>query len=661
LAAATAATGLLAGCGPAGVPAGGKKADAPQDGALPIPGKFKEAPPLAQLVKEGKLPPVEQRLPKEPLVLKPVDRIGQYGGTWRMTTTGRADGAWFTRTIQYEGLVRWDPDWKGIIPNLATKWEANAQATEFTFWLREGVKWSDGKPLTSDDFVFWLEDIAKNPELTPTFPSWMTGGGQPVNIVKLGEYQFKYVFDGPNGLFMQNLATPSGLDIFAPAHFMKLFHKKYAGDNADAAVQEEIRKNQKNFEEEAKRRPTLKGEWALVFNVVNDNEFSPLRPTIYAWKVIKPVGEAVVTWERNPYYWKVDTDGNQLPYIDTLSFEFHEKQETMVLRALNGEIDMQDRHIASLQNKSVFFDGQQKGNYKLYETTGSSMNTNVIALNLAHKDPEMRKIFQDKRFRMALSHAINRKEVIDLIYVSQGEPAQPSPLKESPFYNEKLATQYLAYDPALANRLLDEMGLMRKDGRGMRLRFDGKPLFIAFEVASSSEESVAYLQQVKKYWAAVGVDMEPKVEDRSLFYARKEGAVNEHDAGIWGGDGGLEVILEPRWYFPFSDESVYATAWALWYRSNGRQGDEPVEPAKQQMELYRQLLATGDEKKQADLMKQILDIAAEQFWVIGLSRPVKGYGIVRNDFHNVPMKQLGAWLYPNPGPVNPPQFFTTRK
>ena len=161
--------------------------------------------------------------------------------------------------------------------------------------------------------------------------------------------------------------------------------------------------------------------WALFFRNQNDVARNMDCPTIAAWKFTSPVTGPTAIAERNPYYFAVDTDGNQLPYIDTLSFEFHEKQETMVLRALNGEIDMQDRHIASLQNKSVFFDGQQKGNFKLYETTGSSMNTSVIALNLAHKDPEMRKIFQDKRFRQALSHAINRKRINEVAYFGLGK------------------------------------------------------------------------------------------------------------------------------------------------------------------------------------------------------------------------------------------------
>jgi peptide/nickel transport system substrate-binding protein len=642
-------------CRPAAQPGRPPSAPSTAPGAPAAAGQYKEAPQLAALVKEGKLPPVEQRLPKEPLVLKPVERIGQYGGQWRTALLGRADTAWLLRTVGYENLVRWDPEWKSIIPNIARKFEANPDGTEFTFYLREGMKWSDGQPFTAEDIVFWFDDIVSNEELTPVFPRWLTAGGKRGKVVKVDEYTVKFQFAAPNGLFLQNLATPTGSWTFAPAHYLKRWHKKYAGEGVAA----EVEKRRALVEEEMKRRG-LQGDYQTFFAIMADPWFNPERPVVFAWKATRGLGEGTrLTFERNPYYWKVDPDGNQLPYLDGVVYDLHESVETMVLKALNGEIDMQDRHIAQDRNKSVFFDNQQKGNYRFFETIPSSMNTAVIALNLAHKDPVLRQIFQDKRFRMALSHAINRKEAIDLIYVGQGEPWQPAPRKESIFYNERLAKQYLEYNPQLANRLLDEMGLTRKDSRGMRLRPDGKPIYIAFEVVATQTDRVDYLRLVKQYWAAIGIDMDIKAEDRSIFYTRKE--ANEHDAGIWGGDGGMEVILEPRWYFPFSYESIYATAWARWFITNGRDGEEPPEPTKQQMELYRQLSATGDEGKQVELMKQILDIAANQFYAIGLSLPVSGYGIVRNDFHNVPKTMIGAWLYPNPGPVNPPQFFSTRR
>jgi peptide/nickel transport system substrate-binding protein len=129
---------------------------------------------------------------------------------------------------------------------------------------------------------------------------------------------------------------------------------------------------------------------------------------------------------------------------------------------------------------------------------------------------------------------------------------------------------------------------------------------------------------------------------------------------VWGGDGGLDVVLEPRWYFPYSNESNFAQAWRTWYNpmANPRTApEEPPQATRKQMELYDQLKATADERQQADLMKQILDIAADQFYVLGISLPPRNYGIVKNNFHNVPQTMPNAWLYPHPAPTNPSQYF----
>jgi peptide/nickel transport system substrate-binding protein len=287
------------------------------------------------------------------------------------------------------------------------------------------------------------------------------------------------------------------------------------------------------------------------------------------------------------------------------------------------------------------------------------MNSTIIALNLTHKDPVKREIFQNKDFRIALSHAINRQEIIDVVYVGQGEPYQLAPRPTSPFYNETLAKQYTEYDPDLANQMLDAI-FPDKNAQGIRLGPDGNPIVFDVELDATQADRIDTLELVKGYWEAVGVQINVKAEDRSLMYTRKDG--NEHDAVVWGGDGGLDVILEPRWYFPFSGESLYAEAWQSWFNNPTGEGalaapEEPPAEVKQQMDLYNQIKATGDAAQQAELMNQILQIAQEQFYAIGISLPVPGYGIVKDTFHNVPSPHPGAWLYPNPGPANPQQFW----
>ena len=649
-----AAVSLLAACaGATPAPTAPEEAPTPTPAEVAPPEvevttKYKEAPQLAELVKQGKLPPVDERLPENPMVIEPVDRIGQYGGTWRTALRGGADNAWLVRTLDYEHLVRWDPEWTKVIPNIAESFEANEDATEFTFRLRKGLKWSDGEPFTADDIMFWYEDVFSNEELTPVKSSWLVSGGEPAVVEKVDDYTVKFKFTTPNGLFLQRLATPSGSQITRfPRHYLEQFHIKYNPDNIDQLIEEAGASDWVNLFQ-------LKG-YGVPGTPYDARWQNKELPSLNGWILTTAYGEGTrVVAERNPYYWKVDPEGQQLPYLDRIVYEVGEDVEVLVLKALNGEIDMQDRHIAKPANKAVFVDNMEKGGYGFFETIPSSMNSLIIALNLTHKDPVMREIFQNKHFRIGLSMAINRQEIIDLVYVGAGEPFQAGPRPESPFYNERLAKQFTEYDVEQANKHLDLAGYTERDEEGFRLGPDGKRISFAVEVAAVQTDRIDAMELIRGYWKEVGVDIQVKTEDRSILYTRK--AANEHDAVVWGGDGGLDVILEPRWYFPYSGESNYAILWQYWYNKDPR-GEEPPEAPKKQMALYDQLKATGDPDKQAELMREILEIAADHVELIGISLPPKGYGIVKNNFHNVPKVMPGAWLYPNPAPTNPCQYF----
>ncbi|MBZ0290883.1 MAG: ABC transporter substrate-binding protein, partial [Anaerolineae bacterium] len=243
------------------------------------------------------------------------------------------------------------------------------------------------------------------------------------------------------------------------------------------------------------------------------------------------------------------------------------------------------------------------------------------------------------------------QEIIDVVYVGQGLPSQAAPRPQSPFYNERLSTQYTEFNPDLANEHLD-MVLPEKDAEGFRLMPSGERLVIAMEVISTLvPEWPEALELIQGYWADVGIDMQLVVEDRTVFYDRK--AANQHDANIWGGDGGLDVMLEPRWYFPNGTESNYAMAWQYWFNNpTDERAEEPPAAVMEQMDLYNQLKSTADPAQQSDLMNQILEISADQFFTIGISLTPNGYGIVKNSMRNVPATILNAYLYPHPGPTN---------
>jgi len=601
-------------------------------------GAYSEAPGFAERVSSDELPPVEERLPENPMVVTPHERVGEYGGTWRTVLAGTGDASWLSRTIGYEHLVRVNPEWTEIVPNIAESFEVNEDATEYTFRLREGMKWSDGAPFTADDIMFWYEAVLMNEELTPSKPGWLTAGGEPVVVEKLDNTTVRFTFAAPQGLFLQQLAHVWGFEpTSTPRHYLERFHPEY-NENLDALV-----------------AASGLDDWISLFEARNDPWANPERPSFLGWVVTSPLGEGTrMVVERNPYYFKVDTEGNQLPYIDRVVYDIVEEGEVIILKAPNGEIDMDTRHVGGEQNRAVLVDNMERGDYRFVEVVSSDDNRAVIALNMTHKDPVKREVFSNKDFRIGLSHAIDRPEIIDLIYVGQGESKQPAPLPEAPFYNERLAKQYTEFDVALANEHLDR-AFPERDAEGFRLGPDGRR--ITFTVETFSGSGADLLELVRGYWREVGIDAQVRESDRSLVTTRMES--NEHDAVMYFGGGGLkDAFLDGRWYLPsYNWESAFAPAWAFWYlRAPG--GEEPPEAVREQFRLWDAIRATADEAEQVALMEQVLEIAADQFYAIGIASTVPGIGIVKNNFHNVPdsMPSTGG-AYNAPGPTNPEQYF----
>lgn len=597
----------------------------------------------------GDLPPVTERLPTHPKVVTPLEEVGEYGGRFRLAFQGPADGAWLVpMTNGYEFLVRWKPDninfsLEELEPNVAEDVKIEDNGATYIFTLREGHRWSDGQPYTADDIMFWYNDYLMNEELTSAVSSWLQADDKPVVVEKLDDHTVKFSFSSPNGLFLINLATPGGRIVAGfPAHYMKQFHKKY---NPDAV---------KEAEEQGLE------SWTDLFLQQQNAQVNPDLPVLYAW--VQETGATETTQQvvahRNPYYFKVDTEGNQLPYMDEVVYRVIQDKEVMTLSALNGEIDFLSPAVPALRDKPLFYDGQEKGGFHLIDAIPAIMNTLLIAINLTHKDKNKRKVFANKDFRIGLSHAINRQEIIDAVFVSQGEPWQGAPRPESElYYNETLAKQYTEYDVDKANEYLDKV-LPDKDDDGVRLGPDGKPFF--FTVEGAIDTNIAWpdmLEMVRLYWDKVGIKCQIKTIERSLYYERVE--TNQHDASLWAGGGGIDVVLGPGWYFPSSVlASIYATPWAAWFGNpDGEDAEEPPEDVQKQMTLYRQIAATVDPDEQASLMNQVLDIAVEQFYGIGISLPASGFTSVTNRMHNIPNPMLDAWLYPTPAPTNPEQYF----
>ena len=608
------------------------------------PALAQQAPELDALVASGDLPPLEERLPANPLVLN-ADSIGTYGGTWHMGMRGGGDNGLIVKTVAYEGLVRFDQEWKTVVPNLAESWEANEDATEYTFHLRQGVKWSDGTPFTSADIEFAVE-IYNDPDYPAG--SWIDNVNNPVHLEVIDDYTFKFRFDQPNGMLMDEMASVNGIHITSlQKAYSSQFHPKY---NENAAAEAEA----KGFSSWALY---LQDRCAWGWETIRFS--NPDLPTLYAWVIDQPLSANAshVTWDRNPYYWKVDAEGNQLPYMDHLDMRVSESIEELTLLALNGEIDFQERHIATNTNKPLFYDGQEAGDYHLGEIIPSASNTLVLQLNFNHDDPVKRALYQDKNFRIGISEAIDREEIVDVVFTGQGEPFQVAPRPESPFYDEELAKQYTEFNPESAIEHLEAAGLTETNGDGVRLMSDGRPAKITVDVISSLRpEWIDILEIMQLQLSSVGIEIELNNIDRTLFYDKRPG--NEFDAQVWAGDGGLEVVQEPRYYFPANDESVWAWRWAQWFNGTRPEiAEEPADWAKEQMELYKQIRSSSDPDQRADLMKQILAITKEQFPVIGVSLMPNGYSIIKNNLGNAPETMFNAWLFPTPSPMDPATWY----
>ncbi|WGF87534.1 ABC transporter substrate-binding protein [Marinivivus vitaminiproducens] len=608
---------------------------------------FEQAPTLDAAVAAGELPAVDERLPANPLVVEPVDRPGTYGGVWRSGLRGGDDTGWLMRTVGYEPLVRYDRNWEEVVPNLAESFESNADATAFTFHLREGVRWSDGEPFTAEDVAFSLE-LSADESFPASVPNWMRSVDNPATAEVVDPTTLIIRFEKPMGLFLEQIASVDGVQLvqYQKKHCSQ-FYQKYNPD-ADRLAKDN------GFQ-----------SWAfmLLDRCGLANEITRWSrddiPSLTAWRVVEPyAGNAShVVLRRNPYYFKVDPAGHQLPYIDELRMRISESVDELTLMALNGEIDYQDRHLTTIINKPLFFDGQEDGGYHLVDNLLSSMNTMTLQLNHNHADPVLRGLFQDKNFRIGLSHAINRQEIIDVVFTSQGEPFQAAPRPESRFYDEVMAKQYTEYDPGKAAEYLAEAGLTEKGGDGILLRPDGKRLSFTIEtIAAFYPEWPDMLQLIQLQLREVGIDIQIRTIDRTLYYDKRES--NDFDAQVWQGEGGLDVVTEPRYYMPFDPESVFAYKWQAWFNNPASKlAEEPADWAKRQMELYRQIEATADRDEQDGLMRQILAIARDEFPVIGISLPPNGYAVVRNNLHNVASSMKHAWAFPTPAPYDPAQWF----
>lgn len=605
-----------------------------------------EPPMLEERVAAGDLPPLAERVSSEPETVTGPDGIGNYGGELRFGLRGSSDHNHILRMVGPQGLVRWNPTYTELVPNVAESFDVNEDATEFTFNLRDGMRWSDGEPFNADDILFNVNDMVLNEDYAPT-PARYTAGGEPMTVEKIDDYTVKFTFAAPYGDFLAELASPLGQHpVLYARHYCQQFHPDYA-DDIDAVVAENNAGDWRNLMQQKCGDIEIPSRWG-----------NPERPTLDPWIITEPYtgGATRVVLERNPYFWQVDPEGNQLPYIDRLVAPIAQDTESLILQIIGGNIDFALRHIDAASNRPVLAENREAGDYDFFEAAPVGGTNMVIDLNLTSKNPALRELFNHKDFRIALSHGMNRPEIIETVLFGQGEPWQNGPHEDHPNYHERISTQYLEYDPGKANELLDGLGLERGSD-GIRRMSNGEPVRFSVDVIPTLQpEHVDMLEMISRQWAELGVQMDVNPMERTFFYERTSNS-NDHDAAVWGGQGSWVPGEIPQDIVPVHHDSRYGIPWSQWYNSGGKEGEEPPESVKERMRLYDEAKTKVDPEERRALIRQIADIAADEFEVMSVSKAMPTYGIVKNDLRNVPEKMPSSWYYPTPAPTLPQVWY----
>jgi len=606
-------------------------------GAPAVAAAYQEAPMLRKLVAAGKLPPVEQRLPEEPLVVKPLREVGKYGGTWRRLAITPNDSLMGNR-LGYEPLVRWDREGIYPTPGVAKEWRIEDGGRRYVLYLRKGLKWSDGQPFTTEDILFWFEDVATNAELS----KFITIAPKDTTLTVSARDPFVVVFefDKPNGIFLEKLCY-QGHYIYQPKHYLRRFHIKYAHP-----AELEKRTAQEGYE-----------HWVQLYQNKVDPAMNPELPTINPWriKIAPPATKYVV--ERNPYYWKVDTEGNQLPYIDQISSRVVDNGEVLNLIACTGGVDMQGRHIQP--SKYTLFmspENRKRGGivrYRVLGDPGPGGNVGIL-LNLSTQNKRLRPYISDRRFRIALSVAINREEAIELITDGLGDPINGVGYPKDRYFVPGMDKRHTQYDPDLANRLLDEVGLKR--GRDGARRFpNGRPFREIMYCATAGTAGELQLEQlVVDYWREVGLGFALKSEPTAFSYMRGR---NGNFDFLFLGQAGLHWILQPALYVPIEDVSYFAPNYGRYVLSEGKAGVPPPPEFQRLIDWYYELVHTvGDDRRKLELGRNILWQWANECYMVGLYR-IHALAIVSNRFRNCPDHILHGWRVMFPGYMQPEQFY----
>ncbi len=591
--------------------------------------ELKETPYLAGAVAAGDLPPVGERLPASPWIVDLSAEglsVGQPGGRLNILMAKAKD----TRQLVvygYARLICYDTEYS-FVADILEGFEVE-EGRIFTFRLREGHRWSDGEPFTAEDFRYYWEDVANDETISPLGPSGTFAvDGEVATFEVIDEQTVRYSWSQPNPYFLPAIAGATPLYIYRPSHYLKGFHAKYADEAALAAA----------VEESGQR------DWAALHHT-KDRQYknnNPDLPTLQPWSLVtRPPADRFI-FTRNPYYHRIDADGQQLPYIDEVVMGLA-ASKLIPAKAGTGESDLQARYIAF---DDYTFLKESEGRHPFTVNLWRTAKGAHIALypNLSITDPVWRALLRDVRLRRALSLAINRKEINDVIYFGLAIEGNNTVLPQSPLFREHYQSDWTDFDIDQANHLLDEIGLTERNSSGIRLLPDGRPFEIIVETAGESTEETDVLALISDSWREIGVGLFSKPSQREVF--RNRIFAGDTIMSIWSGiENGLPTAdLSPNELAPTSQIQLQWPKWGQ-YRETAGQSGEPIDvpEAAELLELADAWRRAPTKEERAGIWHKMLDIHADQVFTIGVIRGTLQPVIVDASLRNVPKEGIYNW------------------
>jgi peptide/nickel transport system substrate-binding protein len=596
---------------------------------VPAKATTKEAPMLADLVKAGKLPALDQRLPKNPMVMTGYEGIGNYGGTWRRAFQGVSDVNGPTKVL--DRCWAWFDKNLNLIPRQLESWSVSPDAKVWTIKMRQGIKWSDGKAeYTTDDIAYWYQYEIQNKKLWPgTVTQWTNKDKSFVKFEATDKYTATFTYTRPTPLLMYNMTRYGNGNVpsqwpspVTPSHYMKQFHEDLAPDKDALAA--DIKKS--GFADWQTYYMQYKRSWTA----------NPEKPTIGAWVAKNDHTSELFTMERNPYFWAVDSDGKQLPYIDKVTHRLYQASapDVLTLRVTSGEIDMQYR-LLSITNLPVYKAGETKGDYKML--LGALASHVALCCNLTTKNKPLNEFFNQRDARIAMSLAVNRDNINQLVYNGLCTPRQYSPTKASPQYYEKLTNAYIKYDPDTANKMLDAAGYTKKDANGIRLYKDGSgPISFTVEYTSSiSGADTDAINLMTKDLQKVGIQATGKFVERSLYTTHYD--ANDIEAGWFGADRALlPIVPEAIIFRGISRDRPWCPGWSYYYSEPKNVNAVQPPDGHWILTLWKiwdeEVSPEPDPAKATAAFKKILDIWATELPMIGFLGELPAVTVVKNGF-----------------------------